>query len=109
MLQLLQQARQHDALQADAVEPVLAAFLEQDAISNDEHMNASTRDLLTMVKQAAGNAWAEVLQPATAIGLAKALMRESGQSDVIKIYEARRAAQQVSPLTQLLHCCCTIA
>ena len=95
MLQLLQQAAQHGIWQADVVETVLAASLQQDARSKSVQMTDRSRDLLTILKQTAGDAWPEVLQEATVSLLVEALLQESGQTDVTHLFEARTSASLV--------------
>ena len=95
VLQLLQQAAQHGALQADVVEPVLAMSFQQDACSKSVQMTDRSRNLLTMVKQTAGDAWPEFLQEATVSLLAEAQLQESGQPDVTHLFEAHTSASLV--------------
>lgn len=95
VLQLLQKASQYGALQADAIEPVLAAILKQGAVNTSPHVTAVTQDLLAMLKQSSGDRWPIPLRPATASLLAEALLQEPGQPDVTHLFEARSAAEQV--------------
>ena len=91
-LQLLQKARQHAALQADAVEPVLAASFNQDG---SRRMTAPSFGLLAMLKQTSGEQWPTSVRPATASLLAEALLQEPDQRDVIRLFEARCTAKLV--------------
>lgn len=95
-MQMLQTASKHAALQADAVDPVLAASLKQDAGSNTPGMTARSRDLLALLKQAAGAQWPTSISPATASLLAQALLQEPGQPDVTYLFEARTTASLVN-------------
>ena len=58
-------------------------------------MTDRSRDLLTMLKQTAGDAWPDPLQEATVSLLAEALLQESDQSDVTHLFEARTSASLV--------------
>ena len=58
-------------------------------------MTDRSRDLLTIMKQTAGDAWPEVLQEATVSLLVEALLQESGQTDVTHLFEARTSASLV--------------
>ncbi|KAL3161690.1 hypothetical protein ABBQ38_008789 [Trebouxia sp. C0009 RCD-2024] len=95
--QMLQTASKHAALQVDAVDAVLAASLKQDAGSSNPGMTARSRDLLAMLKQAAGVQWPTSLPPATASLLAQALLQEPGQPDVTYLFEARTTASLEAP------------
>ncbi|KAL3161697.1 hypothetical protein ABBQ38_008796 [Trebouxia sp. C0009 RCD-2024] len=90
--QVLQTANTHAALQPEAVDPVLAASLKKDAGSSTPGMTARSRDLLAMLKQAAGVQWPTSFAPATASLLAQALLQEPGQPDVTCLFEARTTA-----------------
>ena len=96
-LQVLQEALQHDTVQAEAVEPVLAMSLEHDGLNARGHITSGSRDLLRMLQLAAGVAWPKFLQPGTAARLTEALLHEPEQSEIIEMYDARVAAEQVSP------------
>ena len=61
-------------------------------------MTDRSRDLLTMMKQTAGDAWPELLQEATVSLLVEALLQESGQPDVTHMFEARMSASLVLSL-----------
>ncbi|KAL3161708.1 hypothetical protein ABBQ38_008807 [Trebouxia sp. C0009 RCD-2024] len=100
---LLQTASKHAALQADAVDPVLAASLKQDAGSSTPGMTARSRDLLAMLKQAAGVQWPTALPPATTLLLAQPLLQEPGQPDVGHLFEARIAASLDAACTAYQH------
>ena len=95
-LQVLQIASKHASLQADVIDPVLAASLKQDAGSSTSGMTARSRDLLAMLKQTAEDQWPTSLPPATASLLAQALLQEPGQPDVTYLFEARTSASQVN-------------
>lgn len=89
--QLLQTASKHAVLQADAIKPVLAASLKQEAGGSKAGMTARSRDLLAMLKQSVGIQWPASLHPSTASLLAQALLREPGQPDVTHLFESRTA------------------
>ena len=95
-MQMLQTASQHAALQADAVESVLAVSLKHDAGSSTSGMTARSCDLLAMLKQTAEVQWPTSLPPATASLLAQALLQEPGQPDVTYLFEARTSAGLVT-------------
>lgn len=85
VLQLLQRASQYNMLPDSLIEPVLTMFLEQDALSADGQMVARSHDLLTMLKQAAGTAWPQALQPATVSLLAGVLLHQPGHTDITEM------------------------
>lgn len=105
MLQLLQTASQHVALQAEAIELVLAASIKQEAVGSSLGMTARSRDLLALLKQSVGIQWPASLQPATASLLAQALLHEPSQPDVTYLFETRTAASLVipAPTARMVH------
>ncbi|KAL3162334.1 hypothetical protein ABBQ32_010017 [Trebouxia sp. C0010 RCD-2024] len=90
--QVLQQAAQLGALQADLVEPVLAKSLQQDARSRSSQMSNRSRRLLTMMKQTAGLHWPQHLHEATASLLTEALLQEPHPLEIAHMFEERTAA-----------------
>lgn len=95
VLQVLQQAAQLGALQADLVEPVLAKSLQQDARSRSSQMSNRSRRLLTMMKQTAGLHWPQHLHEATASLLTEALLQEPHPLEIAHMFEERTAASLV--------------
>lgn len=94
-MQVLQQAANSIAVQADTIAALLQQSLQCDTQQPASHMSALTSDLMEMWKRHVGTEWAEQLSAERASLLAQSLKRSKRWHEAASIYELRVSRNKV--------------
>ena len=94
-MQVLQQAANSIAVQADTIAALLQQSLQCDTQQPAIHMSAMTFDLIEMWKRHVGIKWAEQLNVERACLLAQSLNRSQRWHEAGSIYELRVSRNKV--------------